>query len=56
MLATYNSFEKWFRLQKVVVFIYEGIISDLIGFDDHDLSLVIIDSHTHIGVKFLEDS
>jgi hypothetical protein len=38
---------------QVVVVIYKGIISDLIRFNDHDLSLVSINNHTHITVKSL---
>jgi hypothetical protein len=41
---------------QVVVFIYDGIKSYLIGFSDHDFSLVNISNHTHIGAKILEDS
>jgi hypothetical protein len=33
--------------------VYEGIISDLVGSNDHDLSIVSINSHTHIGAKIL---
>jgi hypothetical protein len=39
-----------------IVLIYEGIISDLIGFNDHGPRLVSINNHTHIGETILDDS
>jgi hypothetical protein len=41
---------------QVVVFIYESIVGDIIGFNYYDFHFVSINSHTHTRPKIHEDS